>query len=679
VRLIGAAGRWWKGSWADARAQVPAAFRRIGVFLLLDVLAAGVAYAWLATRFFPAPLQDPQHRVIPGYMQGVPGDFGGTAWFYGWYAQARARGVPVDFSDVVCAPTGQALGSNFPQHLDAWLAQPFVAGLGFPAGYNLFMVAVLAASALAGHWGLRALTRDRLVAFVGGAFFGFSVYGSSELLGGRPTVALVAFVPLFIGCWHRLLGARGAGRWGWGLAAGVIASLAVQHYVVYAGLLGLYALLAALVRAIAPAPGVSRWRPVTAILAVGIVALGCSAPYLHYLLVHRPVPGVSAASLGQGHPLDPTVWFQVARELLGPLLSSSAQPSGAPTQDSLRAALRALQEQSLPVAYLWGRAETPVIPRVFVPPVLPLVALGCLPFGRLRGLAWAGATAVFYSLTLGPAACVAIRPAVQHLVLAGHAWLMPSHLLLHLFPWIAQAWHPVRGFPLVLFCLLACLAVGLDGLGRSLARLVPNRRVGSTVALLVPAALICLVAWQGLRQMDGVQALRWPMKAFAPDPFLSEIAAEEGEFSVIDLPLGLGHGLGVEQLVHQRPRANGHHDDVANLLAGRPPPEDCYRLQLLRGLWDLQIMARGMTPPPAAEGDDIQPATDAAAIQQAVDAGFRYAVLFLDGYQPLERPGPNLVERQNLQDLLRVFGPPTYRASRLVVWRLGEGPTDAAR
>ena len=77
--------------------------------------------------------------VIGGGNAVTPSDVNGTMWFYWWVTQAQSRGVEQTTPDVICAPTGQSLGSNFPQHVDALMASPLMSSLPTPMAFNLFV------------------------------------------------------------------------------------------------------------------------------------------------------------------------------------------------------------------------------------------------------------------------------------------------------------------------------------------------------------------------------------------------------------------------------------------------------------------------------------------------------------------------------------------------------------
>jgi hypothetical protein len=672
------AQRWarFAGRWPWLAARLPT----VGRFLLLDVILAAAAYLALAPRLVPKLLADVHHSIHPGYLEGVPSDFQGTAWFYWWYQQAVARGVDIVHPDMVCAPTGQALGQNFPQQIDALVAQPFLAWAPFPGSFNLFMVATLVISAWAGHIGLRAITRSWLAAFVGGGLYGFSAFGISQLIAGRPTVALVATLPLFVACWLRTLEARGGARWAWAVVAGLVAALAVQHYVLYAGLLLLFGVLAGLLRALVPARGVSRWRPLVAALLVGGIGLSVSTPYLQGLLQRRPITERPADRLADGHALDPRTWVSVGAEL-AKALGQGDRGARRPAPSLAGHEIQGMQRDAVPVSFLWGEVERARPPPAYLPPVLLIAALVLLPFGRLRSLAWLAATLVFYSLALGPAACHALESELAWVTLGGRTLPMPSYLMIWKLPWTAQLWHPVRATPMVLLCLLAAVVVGLDAATR-FARAQADERLGRAwLGHLFMAAVVMGLGVLGARQLLAVGGLEMSPSPWEPHPYLQRLASEEGDFAVIDLPLGLGHGLGVGQLVHQRPRANSHHDDLSALLEGRAPPDDCYRLPLLRGIWDLQIQARGQQPTQQGSLDAIAGSTDAAAVRQAAEAGFRYVLLFRRGFHKLETQHNDRVQRQTISSLRRILGPPSYSDEDLLVWTLeptpdGEPTTD---
>ena len=80
--------------------------KSVAIDALLSLSVLGAIAAWLAPR---ASLHT---RLIGGGPPVTPSDINGTLWFYWWAQRALERGQDLIHPDVICAPTGQSLGSN---------------------------------------------------------------------------------------------------------------------------------------------------------------------------------------------------------------------------------------------------------------------------------------------------------------------------------------------------------------------------------------------------------------------------------------------------------------------------------------------------------------------------------------------------------------------------------------
>lgn len=551
--------------------------------------------------------------VIGGGNATTPSDVNGTLWFYWWTATAQARGVDRLTPDVICAPTGQALGSNFPQHIDALMAAPLFANLAFPAGFNLWVTLIPVLGGFAAWLAARWLGLGRASAFMVAVLFGFNSLSMHELANGKPPSALVFTLPLFVGSWLKCITTRGRSALAWVVVAGFATALAIQHYVLYALIAAFFAAGTLAVYSIRPSPGVARRRMVVASVMVVLIGLSFSAPYLKRLLgERRPMPTAMAPQIS-----DPAV----IRE----------------------------QGESIDVGYIFGVDVDESLPRrAAFPVVLTLAALLLIPVGGTRHRRWLAAALGFYLLSLGPMAATSVRPEVEWMTIAGRGVPLPTWWLNQIFPFSIQFFHPCRVFPMVVLCMGMAVANGLQCWTRNWSG---TRRLTSPGL----AILIAGIGFFHVRAQGGMHLLTAP---WAPHPFFEQLAEADTPGAIIEFPLGLGHATAPDQLVHGWKRSESHHDFIAALKAGERP-EDCYQLPIFTPLWDL------------SRGDNPQ-GPSAANISGAARAGFQYLIVWRSGFDVLHQAGIDVDREGSIRTLRNWFGPPILADEQLVVWALEE-------
>jgi hypothetical protein len=536
-----------------------------------------------------------------------------------------ARGVDLLHPDVICAPTGQSLGSNFPQHVDAMMAIPFLSWLPFPLSYNLFVLTVPVLGALAAYVGFRLLGLHRVLSLMVAMLFGFNAFSVHELANGKPASALVFTLPLVCAAWIRCLNARGGRFWPWMVLAGITGALAIQQYVLYAMLIAFFAAGTALVHLWRPASGVPRSRVIWAVLLVLGLATALSAPYLSTLLgERRPMP-----TAGETLRLDAP---SVLRE----------------------------QAESIDIGYPVGVDMNESLPRrAAFPVVLTFAMFLLLPFGGRACRRWALAAVGFYLLSLGPIAAWAVRPEIEWFTVYGRVLPMPTWWLNRVFPFSIQFFHPSRVFPMVVLCSAGAVAFGLQGCAR---------RWGARWRTLVPFVhLVGLgIAAVGLFQVGAAGGFAWLHTPHEPHPFMVQLGEMPEDFAIIEFPVGLGHATAPAQLVHQKRRSESHHDLIAQLKNGEPP-QDCLRLSFLQGLWDWSREAPWTGPRPVAAS--VEP----AAIAEAYRSGFRYVIAWRAGFDVLRQAGISIDRVSSIRRLSGILGPPVFSDDTLVAWTIPEG------
>ena len=638
-----------------------------------DILAPLGIYAALALTMLGDLARSPGAVVARQFQTLRAEDYLGTVWFYWWTHDALSRGHPILHPDVVCAPGGTSLGRNFPNWVDAFLAWPFFHWLPFPASYNLFCTAIPVLGALSAYWALRTLTRQRALAGLGGALFGFNAYSFAEIVAGRPSTALVFVIPLFLAVWLKALSTPGRRAWGWMLLAAPTAALVVYYHPIYTVICALLAVGTGLARWIWPWPGVSRWRPPLAGGVTGVLGGWLTTPYLYQITALQgrlSTPSHHHLAAPSPHLLPPwslDLWRYLV--LLAQMewhrwvnTGGSPPPQGNPLIEA--EIWQRMVGLSLPVDHLWreGAALTDpsymLYPGFLVAAVLLLAALG----GR-RALGWMGLAAAFYLLTLGPWAAWRAPSPTEFALTGGSRLRMPTWYLAKAVPATMTFLKPYRVFPGLLLALSAALVIALDTLPRRVtgrwSSLTPRLPWLRRAMVLLG---ILLVGTALLRVGAALTRTRFLVR-YRPNPFHLQLAADPSAGAIIELPVGLGHVLAGFQAVHGRPRSEGHHDEIAALKGQQEAPTACYRLPLLQALWHLGRR------PSAAEPAAV-PHLTPQLFRRASASGYRHLLVYLSAYPVLEEQGLHYDVELVLQTLVDLLGEPEYRDEALVAFSI---------
>lgn len=136
-------------------------------------------------------------------------DVYGTFWFYWWIERCFSLGESPGFTDLMFHPSGKDIfahtGGNF---VDAALSIPFQWALGSPGFQPWFYGAIVVGNA----WSMMPLARHVLrtpvAVWVASSLWAMNPFVLTELASGRPTQALLWFVPLAL--YHFLRTERGA-------------------------------------------------------------------------------------------------------------------------------------------------------------------------------------------------------------------------------------------------------------------------------------------------------------------------------------------------------------------------------------------------------------------------------------------------------------------------------------
>ena len=641
----------------------------------LELLVALVAYGASTLILGGELARLPFSRVSAAYYSTQPEDYNGTVWFFAWVRRALRQDLDLLYPDTVCAPMGTSLGTNFPNSIDAIMASPLM-GLPFPGSYNLWLAMVPVLGALAAYLALRAAACRPWVSLLGGWLFGFNAYSIFHLAAGRPTLGLLFVLPLFLAAlltatrlkgWKAALGA---------LLAGLAGALAVHFYVLYgllAFLMGLGIWLARLLRP----PASSSRRTVALVGAATLLVAGFfSATYVYRATILQPrLATASSVELAQAaeqaslqgarssarlRPWSPDLWRflgQVVRDQL-------PKPEGeGPVVDPAyrEQEIQALTAHSLPVDYGFDASLPASHPKRALPQpwLLPLVLLLGLAGGR-RAWPWVAATALLYLLPLGP---FALLTRDQHLVpwlVGGDQLRLPGWYALQLLPVLASFAKPERLFPGLLLALVMTLGLALEQLQARSRGWLERVRIstrGQGILWAVAAGLLLLGAALPLHERAG---LLQQVRPFEPHPFHQQLADMPGNFAIVELPMGLGHGLAAFQLVHGKRRVGDHHDALGALRAGEPPPLGCFQLELAHVLWTLG----------RDEGAGGAPPLTASILARAWRQDIRYLLVYPEAYATLAGHGVR-ADLQTVQEQLdELLGPAVYSDDLLVAYSL---------
>ncbi len=653
---------------------LPFAPRALVVDGLLPLLLLTAGALWVG-----GPLARRPGAVVSNKLFSLePIDYGATVWFYDWVAQALSRGVSILEPDTVCAPTGTTLGNNFPNWGDAILASPLMGLLPFPLDYNLWLAAIPVLGGLAAYAALRCLTERRSLALLGAWLFGFNAFSAFQAVLGRPSLALVAILPLCLGALWTATRRRGASAVAWGFGAGLLAGLALHFYVLYALLAWLLGGLVQLGRLLRPHPDSDRrWTAAVALAALVGVSLSAT-PYLYQataLQPRFPAPRVEvdqqagevapAWALGSPEPVEqrllgpwePELWaftWAFVRDRLGSVGEPST-PSPGMAADSLESMAR----HALPYTFPWRGAgprgdPAGVLPLGWLAPLVLLLALAAGP----RAWGWVAVTLALWLLCLGPWVTEPEGLRSTPLLVDGRRLRLPLWYLVQVLPEAGSFLKPARLFPGFLLSLVVTLTVSLDSLAR---RSQPwlARRWAPAPTLLWPGLAAGLALASGLamaklgRELDDTTP-------FEPWAFHQQLADDPRPGAIIELPLGMGQATAGFQTIHGRARAEDHRDTIAAQLQGEPSPADCYRLPLLQQLWDL------------GRGAPLPERLDPQRIEQARQAGFRWVLVYPEAYRRLERRGLRY-DAEAVRALLETsLGAPVHQDDDIVAYGLGE-------
>ena len=457
---------------------------------LLEILS----YAFIASLAVSGAL------LTPGHVIGDGVDMFGTFWFYGWILDCIEHARSPSHTLWMYFPLGKDLfahtGNNF---LDAAVAAPFQALLGFPRYQPVFVGVVLFGNALSFRPLARHLLGPGWASWGSTALWTLNPYVLFECMTGRFTQAFLWFLPLAFLHFVRANEAAEQGSRSWPSAVKAGLYTALQTYTYW--FMGYFMALGfAWLAAVALWRSQARRRLVSAWALAALSCLVLVSPAVISMAQAAAAGQVPGLVGGQGAGLSgpSAVANNVSQDLHGyTLMERSGQPM---------------------LAYLvWGAG-----------------GLAFLVRGRDR-LRWAGLALISLLFAVGP-----VWPD-----LFGHRVPMPHYLFLyHHLPFFDRLWFPYRLLCMVFFGLSLGLGTLLVQVEAWAARL--QRPPGVIPMLMVLATMV-----------EQSENLAFPLmhRDFTPPQVYTWIREHEG--GLIELPIGLSRISVAWQVVHRQPTWGG--------------------------------------------------------------------------------------------------------------------------
>jgi hypothetical protein len=444
----------------------------------------------------------------------VPDHFGDGAlhmWNTWWVGEALARGQSPFFTDAIFYPNGVSLATqNFAWFhiIPSLLLEPFTGDI---AAFNLAVLLNLVLCGIVAFWVILQLCGDARAALLGGAIYMLWPYRLARL--DLPNMLATYWIPLFL---LFLLYTVQRRQWRYALLAGICFALAGYgrwQFLIPAAILGLILFLFSMA-----AQPREEWRhALTLVCGAGLVALLLLAPAARLLLGED----VSRGDLEQGGD----------EELL---MSADLLAFATPSQMH---ALVGDYTAPLYDRYYFDREALRRRPAYIGLLPLSLAVLGVF-YQRRRALPWLAMALAMLLLALGPAWRV-----------NGHIYkgLPTLYDLLSPGGILALMRNPER---FVIFIALPVAVLGAWGWSSLLKHYVNNR----AAAWLLTAVAISLI----FAEFYAAQTVL--RDRGTPPPLYEELAAEEGEFALLNLPfdnLKARSYMG-DQLLHGRAIVQGN-------------------------------------------------------------------------------------------------------------------------
>ncbi len=436
-------------------------------------------------------------------------------WDNWWYAEHARAGETLYQTTYLFYPTGISLAFHSYNLFSTFVGAALTPLLGAAGAWNFSVWVGLLGNACAAYFLARQDGRTRLAGWLGGLVYGASTFVVRHATG-HPDLAYLFPIPLMA---LAVLRAVEREDWRWAAAAGVLYALSAQSsiYILIMASFTLLALGVGLGLAEARWRRASFWRLA---LIAGAAALPLLGLRLYPLLAHTDLLGSA---------LEKT---RAARQQLDPLQLVVRQ-GGYPVRALLRQGWASLVEA--------GKTSGAATYLGFAPLGLAAAALVARRRVERRWL-WLGMAALFLMLSMGPVLKFAgtIYPGVS----------LPASLLRPLLP-VAAVRRPDYFFLGLLLPLAMLAAAGFD---------VAAERLDAHRALALAAVVALVIAveyWDGPMEMHRT----------GTEPIFRQLAEEDGDFAIVDLPFGRNHAKYYMYLasLHGRPIVEG--------LSSRLPPD----------------------------------------------------------------------------------------------------------
>ncbi|MCW5873406.1 MAG: hypothetical protein KIS88_02040 [Anaerolineales bacterium] len=542
--------------------------------------------AIIAYLFATAVMTYPLALELAGNGMPVGGDLYMKLWDVWWFERMQATGQSFYYSKEIFYPLGLDLSfhpASWTTTLVIWALAPLMGVFG---AYKLMILVAVFSSAYAAYLLALWLTKNRVAAWFGGAIYSFAPYHLSDLRG-HPDLSQLAFIPLAVLC--LLLAFKQRRVWMAGLAGillGLVAWTGLYLFGFAALTLGFVLAYEALIE--------RGWRTQQFWQLCGVFTLAAAALLLPRLL---PVFNDRAS-------LEYVIENKfTAYESQADLLSYFVPP---PANRLLAPLLGELSNRIAP--------SISVYPSPYIGWVALLTSLSALLFAKKRKAVWfwGVVAALFLILSLGPA-----------LRFAGRVYSqvpLPAVVLIDRVQ-IFRSVRPILFHIGLLLPLGMLAAFGLDGW---LGKLKQTPQVSAGLVVLL-ATVLFAEYWIGTFSLRPLEA----------SPIYQQIANDENQFAVIDLPMGYGPSKYYLflQTVHGKPMVEG--------MSSRMPPNafDYINGNLLLALWHAEEHL---------DCTDFKMASMTEAIDALSADGFKYILVhepvFADYFEgvPITATDPDL-------------------------------------
>ncbi len=557
-------------------------------------------------------------------------DHYGTQWFY-WYTEHQLRtGGGLDHTDLFFHPWGKDIfghtGSNV---LDGILAIPFRVLLGPVAGYNIFVLVGLLASAWAFYLLASDHIADRGARLLATGLFGLSPFVLHDLAEGRPTQAILLPVVLFV---RHLLRCGSRDSWRDALLAGFWLAVSGYQYWFYAFFAGLCAVGHGLASAASPSP--ASGGPIRILMRHALAALVA-------LVLTAPVALPLALAAGEDGAVPGLLDTRAWSLSYTPPVTMEGMSIGLFTWQPFQrmSGFHVLTDSNVEVFL----AQILLLPWFWAPLMLVFL-LRRPPSGRLA------------RLPLLAMALISLGLAAGSMVLVGSLALPnpPFIALTHLLGFMRRLWWPARA--------LAPFTIVLALMSAELLAWARQRRWGAQIQ---GAAMLLLTALSlgEIRAAGHLPLATWD----AHIPAGYQCLAQGPEGALIELPFVWSQAHLYYQTTHGRPIMGGMLEDNDVFT-----PEE---ISTLREQNDFLVQLRTAAATGRSDGV-LQP----EGSSEVYDLGYRYVVVQKDAYQTstIESARGESVARTRQRRLDRglrqLLGEPVYDDARVAIYAPWDDP-----